>query len=46
MKDILQKALSVSRELDALQREHHSVLSGIKGPGSRKFADCAGKECA
>lgn len=45
MKEILQKTLSVSRELDALQREHHTVLTGIKGPVSRKFAECVGKEC-
>lgn len=47
MKEILQKTLSVSRELDALQREHYTVLSDIKGPVpvSRNYGDCVGKEC-
>lgn len=30
MKEILQKTMSVSRELDALQREHHRILTSSK----------------
>ena len=41
MKDIIQKTLAVSRELDTLQREHQALLTQVKTTdelASRKFS--------